>query len=40
MANPFVHVELTTGEIEKSKAFYAKLFEGCAPNVVILCAGG
>jgi predicted enzyme related to lactoylglutathione lyase len=27
MANPFVHVELTTGDIGKSKEFYGKLFD-------------
>jgi uncharacterized protein len=27
MANPFVHVELTTRELEKSKEFYGKLFD-------------
>jgi predicted enzyme related to lactoylglutathione lyase len=26
MANPFVHVELNTQDVEKSKAFYTKLF--------------
>jgi len=26
MANPFVHVELNTTDVEKSKAFYTKLF--------------
>lgn len=27
MANPFVHVELTTRDIAKSKEFYGKLFD-------------
>jgi predicted enzyme related to lactoylglutathione lyase len=27
MANPFVHVELTTGDLESSRAFYGKLFD-------------
>lgn len=27
MANPFVHVELTTKNIEKAKEFYGKLFD-------------
>src|SRR5262245_21971249 len=27
MANPFVHVELQTNDIEKAKAFYSKLFD-------------
>lgn len=27
MANPFVHVELTTNNLEKSKDFYGKLFD-------------
>ena len=27
MANPFVHVELTTGDLTKSKDFYGKLFD-------------
>ena len=27
MANPFVHVELNTPDPEKSKAFYAALFQ-------------
>ena len=27
MANPFVHVELATTDIEKSKAFYSALFD-------------
>jgi uncharacterized protein len=26
MANPFVHVELHTGDVAKAKAFYSKLF--------------
>ena len=26
MANPFVHVELATTDVEKAKAFYTKLF--------------
>jgi predicted enzyme related to lactoylglutathione lyase len=26
MANPFVHVELSTTDVEKAKAFYGKLF--------------
>jgi predicted enzyme related to lactoylglutathione lyase len=27
MANPFVHVELNTTDVDKAKAFYGKLFE-------------
>lgn len=27
MANPFVHVELTTGDLEKAKSFYQGLFD-------------
>ena len=27
MANPFVHVELSTTDLAKAKAFYAKLFD-------------
>jgi predicted enzyme related to lactoylglutathione lyase len=27
MANPFVHVELMTNDVEKAKAFYGKLFD-------------
>jgi predicted enzyme related to lactoylglutathione lyase len=27
MANPFVHVELNTTDVNKAKAFYGKLFE-------------
>jgi uncharacterized protein len=27
MANPFVHLELHTGDVGKAKAFYSKLFE-------------
>jgi uncharacterized protein len=27
MPNPFVHVELTTGDVAKSKAFYSQLFQ-------------
>jgi predicted enzyme related to lactoylglutathione lyase len=27
MANPFVHVELMTGDVEKAKAFYGTLFD-------------
>jgi predicted enzyme related to lactoylglutathione lyase len=27
MANPFVHVELNTSDIDKAKAFYGKLFD-------------
>lgn len=27
MANPFVHVELNTRDIDKAKAFYAQLFD-------------
>lgn len=26
MANPFVHIELHTGDLDKAKAFYSKLF--------------
>ena len=27
MANPFVHVELMTGDVDKAKAFYEALFD-------------
>ena len=27
MANPFIHVELNTGDPEKAKAFYSKMFD-------------
>ncbi len=27
MANPFVHVELHTGDIKRAKEFYSKLFD-------------
>ena len=27
MANPFVHVELATGDVKKAKDFYGKLFD-------------
>lgn len=27
MANPFVHVELQTGDLERAKAFYTQLFD-------------
>ncbi len=27
MANPFVHVELNTSDVDKAKAFYGKLFD-------------
>jgi uncharacterized protein len=27
MANPFVHIELNSTDVEKSKAFYGKLFD-------------
>src|ERR1700752_3755588 len=27
MANPFVHVELNTTDVDKAKAFYGKLFD-------------
>jgi len=27
MANPFVHVELMTGDVDKAKAFYGALFD-------------
>jgi len=27
VANPFVHVELNTSDVEKAKAFYSKLFQ-------------
>ena len=27
MANPFVHIELQTKDVEKSKKFYAALFD-------------
>ena len=27
MANPFVHIELTTGDPERAKEFYGKLFD-------------
>lgn len=27
MANPFVHIELQTGDLDKAKAFYSQLFD-------------
>ena len=27
MTNPFVHVELMTGDVDKAKAFYGALFD-------------
>ncbi|PYS67649.1 MAG: VOC family protein, partial [Acidobacteria bacterium] len=27
MANPFVHVELNTTDVEKAKSFYSQLFD-------------
>jgi len=33
MANPFVHIELNTQDLEKSKDFYSKLFDWQLQNV-------
>jgi len=33
MANPFVHVELNTTDLDKSKAFYGKLFDWTLEDV-------
>ena len=33
MANPFVHVELSTTDLEKAKAFYGKLFDWSLEDV-------
>lgn len=33
MANPFVHVELNTTDVDKAKAFYGKLFEWTLQDV-------
>ena len=39
MGNPFVHVELTTGDIAKSKDFYGKLFNWEFQDVPVGPAG-
>jgi uncharacterized protein len=33
MANPFVHVELSTTDVNKAKTFYGKLFEWTLEDV-------
>jgi predicted enzyme related to lactoylglutathione lyase len=33
MANPFVHVELQTNDVQKAKAFYSKLFNWSLEDV-------
>jgi uncharacterized protein len=33
MANPFVHLELSSTDVDKSKAFYGKLFEWTMEDV-------
>ncbi|MCU1339723.1 MAG: Glyoxalase/bleomycin resistance protein/dioxygenase [Bryobacterales bacterium] len=33
MANPFVHVELNTTDVDKAKAFYGKLFDWTLEDV-------
>lgn len=33
MANPFVHVELNTTDVDKAKAFYGKLFDWSLQDV-------
>lgn len=50
MANPFVHIELHTGDLAKAKAFYARLFDwkledipapgGAMPYTMIEVGGG
>jgi predicted enzyme related to lactoylglutathione lyase len=40
MANPFVHVELNSTDVAKSKAFYGKLFDWKLEDVPNDAAGG
>ena len=39
MANPFVHVELSTTDVDKAKAFYTKLFDWKLEDVPMPGAG-
>jgi predicted enzyme related to lactoylglutathione lyase len=40
MANPFVHVELNSTDVAKSKAFYGKLFDWKLEDIPNDAAGG
>ncbi len=40
MANPFVHVELNTTDVDKAKAFYRKLFDWTLEDGPIAGMGG
>ena len=40
MANPFVHVELSTNDVAKAKGFYSKLFDWKMEDVPNDAAGG
>jgi predicted enzyme related to lactoylglutathione lyase len=40
MANPFVHVELNSTDVAKSKAFYGKLFDWRLEDIPNDAAGG
>ena len=40
MANPFVHVELNSTDVAKSKAFYGKLFDWKLEDIPNEAAGG
>ena len=40
MANPFVHVELNSTDVGKSKAFYGKLFDWKLEDIPNEAAGG
>src|SRR5664279_5813435 len=40
MANPFVHVELNTSDVAKSKGFYGKLFDWKLEDIPNDAAGG
>ena len=40
MANPFVHVELNTTDVDKAKAFYGKLFDWSLQDMPMGDEGG
>ena len=40
MPNPFVHVELSTTNVSKAKAFYSKLFKWKLNDLPVLTPGG
>ena len=40
MANPFVHIELHTGDVAKAKEFYSKLFDWKLEDITMPGGGG